>query len=269
MKFKYELGDIIVYTISMESCKPSHNYSVEWSNQYLMHYILEGKGFFCCDGKKYRLSAGNAFLIGNKRGYYEADKDEPWTYAWINFSGDAVRRFFALTGLSVNEPVYKTDNPELISDCFVRLNELYSESEKMNGFKLLSLLFETFDKMIESNSKRILATKNSTVSDYINICREFIDVNYYRKISMDELCKIAGLEYSYLFRLFKSELNTSPGNYIINRKLSKAAELLRNDMTVTEAALSVGYTDRLAFSKLFTKKYGTSPQSYRIEHRDN
>lgn len=269
MKITYELGNIIIYTISMEECKPSHNYTVKWNNQYLIHYVLSGKGVFVCDGKEYKLSAGNAFLIGNKKGYYEADKNEPWTYSWINVSGDAARRFFTLTGLSVDEPVYKTKHPEIIADYFLKLNKLYSNCKKTDEFKLLSLLFETFDKMIETNEKFITASINSSALDYINICKEFIDINYYRKISMSELCKVAGLEYSYLFRLFKAELNISPGNYIINRKLSKAAELLRNNMSVTEAALSVGYPDRLAFSKLFSKKYGKSPQTYRMENRDN
>ena len=119
--------------------------------------------------------------------------------------------------------------------------------------------------MTETNANKPEFDMQTTASEYINACKSFIKANYYRKITMDELSDCVGLEYSYLFRLFKAELGISPGNYVTNYKLSKAASFLQStQMNVSEAPLAVGYTDRVAFTRLFTKKYGVSPQKYKM-----
>ena len=60
------------------------------------------------------------------------------------------------------------------------------------------------------------------------------------------------------------ETGMSPCDYIIDYKMKRAEkQLLKTNLSVGEIALSVGYADRLAFSKRFAKKMGMSPTEYR------
>lgn len=59
----------------------------------ILHYVFEGRGYFCRGGQRYTLTAGQTFLI---RPYeeveYGPEPDDPWGYVWINFVGDAYVR---------------------------------------------------------------------------------------------------------------------------------------------------------------------------------
>lgn len=257
----HEFGDLSVNYYGKEKCKPKHSYSVQFQNEYLMHYIADGEGIFRVRGEEYKLKRGNAFVISGDRGYYEASEKNPWSYMWVNFSGEIAKNFFKVIGVSRSDPIYLTNEPDAVLHSF----EEFLNSGGKNRFFILGKFFELIGTMTETNANKPEFDMQTTASEYINACKSFIKANYYRKITMDELSDCVGLEYSYLFRLFKAELGISPGNYVINYKLSKAASFLQStQMNVSEASLAVGYTDRVAFTRLFTKKYGVSPQKYKM-----
>ena len=256
-----ELNNLNIYYCGKEKCKPKHSFSVRFKEEYLMHFIADGEGVFKVNGEEYKLKKGNAFIISNDRGYYEASETNPWTYLWVKFSGELANSFFKANGISEAHPIYMTNEPEVVAKCF----EEFLQNERSNKFLMFGKFLELMGTMTDTNAHKPEENIQTTVDEYIGICKKYIKDNYYRKISMEELSACVGLEYSYIFRLFKAELGVSPGSYIINHKLSKAAEFLRNgDMNVCEVALAVGYSDRVAFSRLFAKKYGMSPQKYKL-----
>ena len=55
---------------------------------YILHYVIKGQGTFVCKGKAYSISVGESFLIRpfEKIEYY-ANKNDPWSYVWLNFNG--------------------------------------------------------------------------------------------------------------------------------------------------------------------------------------
>lgn len=252
---KKPLGELSVFFIGKERCKSGHHFSQMFPDRFLIHYVASGKGIFRSGGREYQLKAGNIFFIGNQYGYYEADIDDPWTYMWINFSGGLAEHFLEQIGLNSQNPVYTSSAPDEISACFERV---LSAKEPDNDFIIYGRLFELLGKIIETNAVSI--TPEKTENQYIRQCIDYIRINYYRNINTKDICAFVGLEYSYLFRLFKSELNTSPGKYLNSYRLSRAAYLLKNtSMAVSDIASAVGYGDRAAFSKAFSRKYGYNP----------
>ena len=67
---------------------------------YIVHFVLEGNGFFCCNSKKYSLSKGKAFVISPQDLVdYGAEKDTQWKYCWVAFSGTDCSVLFEQCGL--------------------------------------------------------------------------------------------------------------------------------------------------------------------------
>lgn len=254
-----------VYEMGYHHCPPGHRWSVDYTDRFLIHYIFSGKGIFICDGKEYHLSRGNAFLItGEKTGYYRADDEDPWQYMWINISGDMAKRFLKSISLSRAEPVYKTTNPDKIESC---LNEI-AKIKNENGFLVSGAFHTLMGNMIRYSEKRGVHEHRST-KEYVELCKNFIGINSFRKITMKMLCDYIGLEHSYLYRLFKQEVGMSPCEYIIDYKIKLARQLLEEtSLAVNEIAGSVGYDDGLAFSKLFSKRVGMPPSQYRAARKN-
>lgn len=254
-----------VYEIGSQQCAPGHRWSVDYTDRYLIHYIFSGKGIFVCDGKEYHLSRGNAFLItGEKAGYYRADDEEPWHYMWINISGDMAKRFLKSISLSRAEPVYKTVNPDEVEKCFKEL----AENQNENSFIVSGAFHTLMGNMIRYSEKRE-AHEHRSIKEYVELCKNYIGINSYKRITMKMLCDYIGLEHSYLYRLFRQEAGMSPCEYIIDYKIKLARQLLEETaLSVSEIAGSLGYDDGLAFSKLFSKKTGMPPSFYRSARKN-
>lgn len=250
-----------VFCVDYMQCPPGHSYSVGYTDRYLIHYIISGRGKVVCDGKTYRLSRGNAFLIsGKEKVYYEADKKEPWYYIWINISGSMADSFLKSVSLSRREPIYKTTRPDIIEK---RFGELIGLGDEQNSFLVSGAMFTLLGEMVKYSEREATAEYRSP-EEYVTLCKSYIQINYYRRITVAELCAYVRLEHSYLYRLFMRETGMSPCDYIIDYKMKRAKkQLLKTNLSVGEIALSVGYADRLAFSKLFAKKTGMSPTEYR------
>ena len=254
------LGDFSIFVVGYEQCHPKHHFSYIFHNRFLIHYIVSGKGKVITGEKEYHLSRGDMFFIGNQYCYYEADEFDPWTYIWIDFSGSIADNFFETLGVNELNPIYSTNNPELIAGCF---KEMLNIDKLNNTFLVNSRFFYLLGCLIETN-KNENKLINKSINKYVEQCCEFIHINYNRGINIKDVCRFIGLEYSYLSRLFMQQLHISPGQYLIDYKLSQAEHLLKNtDLSINEISIASGYNDRVSFSKAFTKKYGVSPKYYR------
>lgn len=250
-----------LFCIGSQHCPPGHSYAVSYDDRYLIHYVVSGKGKAVYNGKTYHLSKGNAFLIyGKNEVYYEADMVNPWYYIWINISGSMASNFIKSVGLSEENPIYKTKRPDIIEKHF---EALVNTKDENNDFLVSGAMLTLLGDMIKYNHKESQMVRK-TGEEYITMCKNYVQVNYYRRLTVDELCRYVGLEHSYLYRLFKNKEGISPYDYIIQYKLEKAKKLLLSkEYSIGEIASFVGYEDKLAFSKLFSRKYGISPSQYR------
>ena len=83
-------------------------------------------------------------------------------------------------------------------------------------------------------------------------------------ITYNEIADYIGVNRSYLTNSFKKMIGCSPQEYLVNLRMEKAKTmLLKTDMPIHAIASEVGYTDQLAFSKIFKQHYGASPRAYR------
>ena len=82
-------------------------------------------------------------------------------------------------------------------------------------------------------------------------------------ITIEKIAARLGLDHSYFSSLFRKEMGVSPKHYLLNYRMNVALSLMRkNNISVSVAAYSVGYTDICNFSKMFRKTFGMSPVKY-------
>jgi len=97
----------------------------------------------------------------------------------------------------------------------------------------------------------------------------FVMAGISRRITVEKLSELVGLSKYHFSRRFQASTGVSPYQFIINRKMEVAAERLAvrgRRLTVTEAALSVGYDDPANFARAFFKRWGMSPTEWQRRH---
>ena len=114
------------------------------------------------------------------------------------------------------------------------------------------------DHVISTNSQKI-AHKDQKVKQAI----EFINKNFQRTISLNEIAETVGLNSSYLSREFSKVTSISISLYINHLRCKYAKHLLiRNDIPIAKVSSLCGFTDPSYFSRVFLKSEGISPSEY-------
>lgn len=92
--------------------------------------------------------------------------------------------------------------------------------------------------------------------------RGFLHDHDDRNVTLGEMASVAGLSQFHLARYFKAAFGRAPISYHRDLRLSRAAELLRDGHSVASAAEATGYSDQVALSHAFRRRYGAPPQSW-------
>ena len=118
--------------------------------------------------------------------------------------------------------------------------------------------------------EKLNQTKNSCYANEKQIeaiieTRHFIDTNFEKDLKLDFLSHMRFTSKYHLQRLFKRYYGQTPRQYLIDKRIEKAKEHLKNGMSVTETCFAVGFEGLGSFSKLFKTKTGKSPSAFQKE----
>ena len=91
----------------------------------------------------------------------------------------------------------------------------------------------------------------------------FIDENYHEAIDLDEISQKAFLSRFHFHRLFTKIYRRTPHQYVTQKRLEKAKDLLAENKPVTDVCCEVGFESIGSFSVLFKKEIGFAPTYYR------
>jgi AraC-like DNA-binding protein len=95
-----------------------------------------------------------------------------------------------------------------------------------------------------------------------------IDARYRDPLDVETLARAAHLSPAHFSREFRRAFGEPPHQYLLTRRLERAAELLRNtDRSVADICLLVGLRSVGSFTTSFGRAFGLSPTAYRAAHR--
>ena len=94
--------------------------------------------------------------------------------------------------------------------------------------------------------------------------KDLADTRYFEPLTVADLARAAGLSRAHFSREFRRAFGEAPHQYLLTRRLERAAALLRNtDRTVTEICFAVGWMSLGSFTTSFRRVYGVPPLAYR------
>ena len=249
---------------------------MHWHEDLQFIYVLEGEIEIVTLDKRISLRKGEGFFI-NKNVVHLVNKIDACHYNSFIFP-DYFLRFYK--GSPADELVEKVIHNEELS-CFhisnaqenllilralENLSSLEREKTDLYPYEVLSVLsglWVEFCRVMEF-IKQETHKKTSSVSNRMAIFLRYIEEHYQEDISLEMMAKSANVSKSECLRCFRAALQTTPYKYLVEYRLSKAADMLQNtDELIENIAEAVGFTHTSHFGKRFREKTGISPSAYR------
>ena len=232
-KFKFHVFrderfiDLNLYQFGWERTGPAHSYGPHARNHYLFHYIIAGRGVLLANDKEYEVGPGHGFLVvPGQITTYRSDQADPWEYTWLEFDGLRAHESLNLAGISGKEPVYtarsKRDGQLLQDEMLYIVN--HSEASPTH---LIAHGYLFLDQLVQSSANRQEGRERRLRDFYIKEALVFIDRNYQRDISIEEIAAVCGLNRSYFGKVFRDAVGESPQAYLLHYRMARAAQLLK------------------------------------------
>ncbi len=240
--------------------------------------ILEGTGMHDFRNEKYRINAGDCFIIepGMKHAYNSCN-DMKLVNVLIRSSFIEKYRsmlmeqpgYSSLLGKQQGGKRASQQRPSLsqkeLDACMRLVDELEREYREMkSGYTMMmtGLLLELF-VMLSRFLKRADAQKDDRRSPWLSKVLDYLEIHFAEEIPMKNLQKMAGMSERSFQRHFLEMTGLTPLRYILRLRIARACRLLREgDKNVYEAASLCGIKNCSYFCRLFKNITGHSPRKY-------
>lgn len=258
--------DLALSYCGIQQCSPLHNNGPEVRDTSFVHIILSGKGVLKIDGCEYHLQKNHAFLIpAGVLAQYTADKDEPWHYMWVGFSGLMSEESMVMAGFNRQYPIRAVGNVQQLQHDIEGMIETYhltfANELRRNGcfFHFIAHLIEDHQAQgMVSGTNNIQAARNAQKAYH------YIMEHFSEQVKIEDLAQQMGISRNYLYACFKQVYKVSPKQFLHAVRMEHAASLLvSKHLYVSQVAHQVGFEDELAFSKAFKEFHNYSPTVFR------
>jgi len=232
---------------------------------YYMVFITGGKGVFeSARSQPTIITAGTCFFLYPGVWHrYRPDPASGWEEYWIGFKGSYPTQLMNKGFFSPDAPVI---SPGLNDSLLILIHKIldHVRSATPGYHQVISGITLEILGLVYALS----ASKGSGHDDdeqAVEKARFFFRENLESAPDIQQLMKELPMSYSKFRKIFKQATGESPNQYHLNLRLNKGRELLSTtNLNITEIAYHLGFQSVFHFSKLFKKKHGVSPKSYRM-----
>lgn len=269
-KFKKRHIDANIDECGIEIGTPNTGYEYEVSKAAVLHIVMSGSGTFTYNNETYHLTAGDVFVL--QRGMhvnYQSSLDDPWIYYWVGFSGQLTTDYLQRTTL-VDVPVIQNTDTTTLSQlvehmCHTAQNYTIQNADDIQHMRdlydILYALYQVAPKHFHQQENEIYSNVREAI--------RYMNRTYMHPITIEQVARHVNMSRSYLYKLFKQNLDQSPQSYLMQLRMFQAAKLLKETtLQSQEIAMRVGYKEPLTFSKAFKKFFGVNATTYRQKHRN-
>lgn len=112
--------------------------------------------------------------------------------------------------------------------------------------------------------RNICTVKQGQSRNVIEVAKKYIEENYSRDLSLDDVSRVVDISPYYFSKIFKEQIGKNFIDYLTDLRMEKARKLLKHsDMSMKEICVSIGYSDPNYFSRTFKKNVGVTPTDYK------
>lgn len=235
-----------------------HGTVPNWHENIEMLYCTKGKGQLFCGGEEYLMVPGHIYVINASELHSAFDLGQLNYYCLIVDANFLSQNSLKTVGLELETDV---DSGEVIAI----YQSIIREMEMPGPFHaalIRSLCLNLMVQLLRRHSRRSSERENRMQSSDENIKRsvEYIETNYSKKLTLEQIAEEAGFSKYYFARQFKKVTGMTVVGYLNLIRCTKAKKLLeQGQCSVLQVANRCGFENASYFSKTFRQVMGMLP----------
>ena len=248
-----------------------------------MYLIDEGEAAVYMNKKKYKLTAGELFIIP-KFTFHIYECDHLMNHYYICFFDQLIggQSLFDNTAIRYQLPATEMDRMLMLR--FIELNpgcaiqdpnpktydntsELYTVNQDKVNYNLNreiesnGILLQLFSRFL--GETQLFDSKSRNQYERLTKIFNYIDNNLDQGIRVSDMAELMCMSSDHFSRVFRQVSGMSPNQYLQSKRIERAQTLLLSSrLSIKEIAETIGIPNLSQFSKLFTKEVGYSPREY-------
>ena len=160
-------------------------------------------------------------------------------------------------------------NIEAVDMLIEKLFYIFTRTQEDRDLLIDMNISELIVYMLQSESRKLLIKNYRKHLSRNGLARavEYIHENITEDLPIKEVADIAYMSKSSFYRYFKNEFGITPLDYINQKRVELACNLLRKrGNSVTEVSHEIGYSSLSHFIKLFQSQTGITPKQYQLQN---
>ncbi|MDG0809896.1 AraC family transcriptional regulator [Cohnella rhizosphaerae] len=231
----------------------------------LFQYTLSGEGNLTIGGKHYRIPKHHGFFVtvpDNHEYYYSPDAGgEPWEFIFLTAAGRHVEGYWNDIVAKAGPVVSFKPNAQPIAMLWEMMESAQAKTG-LDKYELSVRLYEWIVACLRAVDGRPDAGR--PVPDSVAAALKFMDAQYHRFLTLEQIAAEAGMSKYHFCRLFLKHTGITPIHYLTKIRIEQASRLLRQtDQPIGAIAAATGFDNGSYFGKVFRKLMDASPQQFR------
>lgn len=259
---------------------PRYQMTFHWHPEHEILYVIRGKLKLTLGQNVYEAQAGDMFFIQGGTFHSGVASDACEYHCFVfdlerlvpeNHICHEIIDQINIQTIFIDESLGV--NPDGLYQIYLALaDRLIARKRELSELAVTGLLLQFMGTLFEQGKYVHRTQPNEHTLKMMSNMRNVlykIENEYSTPLTLKQLAKVANLSPNYFCRLFKNVTSRSPIEYLIAYRINIAEYMLRTtDLSMTDIALSCGFTDVSHFIKYFRKHKGITPKQYRstVEH---
>lgn len=260
-----------VYQICDLACASDHTVRQHHQICHEISYIVSGEGVFIRNGQSYEVHPDTVFLVNDQDIHsIRSSKDAPIRFMCLGFAFHKEHPDYAKYAhvdhfFNTLENPLMTDKNNLFTLFTQALDEVSSTdalSAEMLESYVRQIIIQTYRDFTAGNKHKINLVAINDTNPLIYEIAHYIDSNLTSIKKLSDIADVFDYSYAYLSRLFSQTMGIPIRDYYSQRRLEKAAEMLKEQLPVAAVSEKLQFADVPSFCKAFKAHYHVPPKKY-------
>lgn len=226
----------------------------------------KGQGELIVGDRSYRIGPEQGALLYPNQAHEYYETNGPWEVDWIGFSGALVESFVNQLGFRSSNVFYIIHGEKILAKMRLAL-KIAQSGDSFRGLQCSGIIYELLldlYKYTSSSNDASILQQHSRIKPVL----DYMEENYSRVITLEELAHTIHISPQYLCLLFKNTLKIRPFEHLNRVRINKSKDLMfaGRDLEIKTIAAMVGFDNVSYFCAVFKELEGLSPGQFRKLH---